>query len=145
MLKMSVIEQDKLKCNRELWGHYSSSVFYVDELPVIESFAIITGWNPKSVKKSDERNFSYNQKLMSEIKSRSLRFSKIVGSDREGRWFEESFAVEMPLTEAVELAKQFEQNAIYYVDCDRVRLVPALLDGQNTRDMGLFSELLIIG
>ncbi|MCG7497616.1 DUF3293 domain-containing protein [Vibrio sp. Of7-15] len=142
---MSVIEQDKLKCKRELWGHYSSTVFYVDEPPSIECFAIITGWNPRSVKKPDERNFFYNQKLMQEMKSRSLRFSKIVGSDREGRWFEDSFAVEVPLLEAVELAKQFDQNAIYYVECGRIRLVPVLLGGQSVRDLGLFSELLIIG
>lgn len=142
---MSGNEQDKLKCNRDLWSYYSSTIFYAEEPPVIESFAIITGWNPRSIKKIDELNISYNQKLIAVLESRFLRFSKIVGSDTRGQWLEESVAVEMPLHEAVELAKQFEQNAIYYVECNRVRLVPVLLDGQSTCDIGLFSELLIIG
>lgn len=102
-----------MKINAKLWQAYSDVKFDIQHKIDFERYAIITAWNPNSVKLSDYKNCVNNQHLKEQL-SHYHWFPLRVG-DPNFNWFEESFAVEIALEEALNLARAFGQNAIYYV------------------------------
>ncbi|HHI5410605.1 TPA: DUF3293 domain-containing protein [Vibrio metoecus] len=96
-----------------LWQAYKS-VSFSFEKPVNWSFyCIITAWNPRSIHLSDDENCVNNQRLQQCLID--YDWVKVRVGDAHFHWFEDSFAVAMPLSEARLLAQRFAQNAIYYV------------------------------
>jgi hypothetical protein len=87
-------------------------------------FAIITAWNPKSIWLSKSDNDRNNQHLAQEV-SHTCWCSVQVGN-KDFSWFEESFAVQISQHEALELGRKYQQNAIYYVEGERLFLLSCL-------------------
>ncbi|WP_165312195.1 DUF3293 domain-containing protein [Vibrio ziniensis] len=102
-----------MKINASLWQTYSNVKFDLQHKITFESYAIITAWNPESDKLSQYENCVNNQHLQNELISYDW-YSVRVG-DPDFYWFEESFAVNMPLEKALKLGRAYRQNAIYYV------------------------------
>jgi len=102
-----------MKINSQLWQAYSIVKFDFQHKMECENYAIVTAWNPESVKLSEYENCVNNQRLQKSLTSYNW-YNVLVG-DPNCNWFEESFAVCMPLDEALNLGRAFSQNAIYYV------------------------------
>ncbi len=114
-----------MKINAKLWQAYSTVKFDLQHKIVCENYAIITAWNPKSVKLSKNENCVNNQHLQNRLSSYDWYLVRV--GDPHFNWYEESFAVCMPLEAALKLGKTFNQNAIYYVS-DNVLYLHSCVD-----------------
>ncbi|QSA18706.1 DUF3293 domain-containing protein [Vibrio furnissii] len=106
--------------DKKLWQAYPNVRFAFKSPLRKRSFAIITAWNPKSQRLSNNENCVNNQRLQQKLMN--YDWSEVVVGDDHFDWFEESFAVVMPLDTALQLARDFDQNAIYYVMNDELML-----------------------
>ena len=105
---------------------YQRVVFLVakkTELP--KTCAIITACNPRGEVVSTERNSKLNQQLRAAIEP--FQYRTIVGCSLDLSHREPSFAVNCPQAKALELARQFKQNAIYWLENGELYLLPVLL------------------
>ncbi|NVC63488.1 DUF3293 domain-containing protein [Vibrio sp. 05-20-BW147] len=118
-----------------LWHAYSTSFFHFSDKWEVESFAIITACNPASVLRSKAENCISNQRMKARIDG--LHFCSVIVADQACSWSEESFAVETNLNNALNLAREFEQNAIYFVERGELFLVSCLSD-QRKESIGSF-------
>lgn len=105
----------------QLWQAYSNPYFRFSRVPQVSSFAIITAWNPASVWLSQEDNDRNNQYLAQDIDHTYL--SMVDVGDESFSWVETSFAVEMTLQRSLELGKKYGQNAIYFIEGERLFLI----------------------
>lgn len=96
-----------------LWQTYQNVCFCFENENLFDSFAVITAWNPKSIRLSENENYVNNLRLQQAIAN--YDWNEVRVGDPGFDWFEDSFAVAMPLAAALRLAKEFGQNAIYYV------------------------------
>jgi hypothetical protein len=64
--------------------------------------------------------------------------------DKAFHWYEESFAAEIEPEEAIELAKAFRQNAIYYVENGQLSLI-ACAEPQIRQCIGQIGDKLLTG
>ncbi|EKO3494479.1 DUF3293 domain-containing protein [Vibrio fluvialis] len=104
----------------KLWQAYANVRFAFESPLRKRSFAIITAWNPKSQRLSNNENCVNNQRLQQSLIN--YDWSKVVVGDYNFDWYEESFAVSIPLDTALQMARDFGQNAIYYVIDDELML-----------------------
>ncbi|MBC3616746.1 DUF3293 domain-containing protein [Vibrio metschnikovii] len=122
--------------NENLWYAYTQVTLVFPTRSIEGNFAIITAWNPRSVCLSEDENRRNNRRLQQALIGYDLT-DVIVGND-DFSWYEESFAVVMPLADAVVLAGQFAQNALYYVQDGQV-ILQSCLDHQRF-NLGLLSS-----
>lgn len=82
----------------------------------------ITAFNPLGQRKTYEQNAVFNAQLHGQLSQYSLQIINGSGSDPSGRWpTEESFlAFGINLKTAMALGKQFDQNAIVWIDSDAI-------------------------
>ncbi|MZI91766.1 DUF3293 domain-containing protein [Vibrio sp. CAIM 722] len=102
-----------MQINSHLWQAYSSVRFDFKAVINAECYAVITAWNPGSERLSHNENCLNNHRL--QLKLNDYDWVSVVVGDPDFQWFEESFAVAMPLEAALDLALTFKQNAIYFV------------------------------
>ncbi|GAK17590.1 hypothetical protein JCM19053_4219 [Vibrio sp. JCM 19053] len=89
----------------------------------VSNYAVITAWNPYSNLRSKEENSINNHALEKQLQH--VNYAPVTVGDSAFTWYEESFAVELSPEVAVELANDFQQNAIYYVINDNFILLRA--------------------
>jgi hypothetical protein len=111
----------------ERWDVYASTVISVRgsrvrlagpraraDLPVQTPAHVLTAWNPSSITKPIDNNRQANHQLAQLLRQRGLDPMEVLGASPDGRWREESLLVgSIPRREAVELASQFGQVAIF--------------------------------
>nr|WP_243468251.1 DUF3293 domain-containing protein [Vibrio vulnificus] len=66
-------------------------------------------------------------------------FCSVLVADKACCWSEESFAVEINLNYALNLAREFQQNAIYFVEQGELFLVSCLSD-ERKESLGPFDQ-----
>ncbi|WP_099611839.1 DUF3293 domain-containing protein [Vibrio fujianensis] len=106
--------------DNKLWQAYTQVAFRFLSRPVKQEFAVITAWNPQSLRLSDNENRKNNQRLQHDLIG--YDWVDVLVGDNGFSWYEESFAVCLPLAEAKKLAVKYAQNAIYYVVNDELTL-----------------------
>lgn len=105
-------------------SHNSEEVdFTIDTLPSFapfnEPFAILTAWNPNNQPLSLEENTQRNEQLFETLLERGYGFDEALGYLDEHS--EESYCIYgIKFEEAIELARAFEQYAIFYRSTTRV-------------------------
>lgn len=119
-----------------LWKIYLTTCFKMEKIFPLSSFAIITAWNPRSKLTSHCLNRTNNQRLQHRLKG--YDWIQLLAGDPEFIWTEESIAVEMDLSTALTIGREFEQNAIFYVQ-DGELWLHACFDMQAV-NMGPFAE-----
>ncbi len=82
---------------------------------------MITAWNPASQRLPNEVNWSNNQRLAKEFNHNE--YTEVFVGDEHFCWVEESFAVGLDQEQALEVARKYGQNAIYYVRGDQLFLL----------------------
>ena len=110
-----------------LWQQYSDPYFKFTCQPILDEFAIITAWNPKSQRQSKLENDRCNHNLVKEFGH--TYFSEVLVGDSSFSWAEISFAVAISEQQALEIGKKYQQNAIYYVVKDELFLLSCFADG----------------
>ncbi len=84
--------------------------------------AVLTAWNPMSKKRSEDENCRAQARLAARIDQMGLERWPAVNAPQT-EWQEESFAIpQLPLSDAADLADEFEQCAFYYVAQDVLEL-----------------------
>ncbi|SIO03955.1 DUF3293 domain-containing protein [Salinivibrio sp. ES.052] len=129
---------------QDLWKTYQSIAFHAPQAPSTGAFAILTAFNPRSQPLSEKENQLRNARLAEEMERLGTRYWPMNGGAPDGSWFEPGFAVALEQSDAVALAKKWEQNAIYWVEADTLWLLPALMteftpQSLNVRFSSLFS------
>ena len=105
---------------------YQRVVFLVPEPPLPNSnFAIITAHNPRGEILDNEKNANLNRLLCQRLQG--TEHKSIIGCSLDLKHQEASFAVVCDKSQAIELARQFDQNAIYWVENGELWLIPAVL------------------
>ncbi|MFB2863426.1 DUF3293 domain-containing protein [Aeromonas sp. MdU4] len=114
-----------------LWENYKKICFMAPfEVPDWPAFAIITAWNPASVRVSERRNRRRERALWRHL-TEDLQVTAagpLWGAAPDESWQESSLAVPLSLSQARHVAVRFGQNAIYWVEDGRLWLVPVLTD-----------------
>lgn len=126
----------------ELWQLYQNTVFLMPKTPSRRlAFAIVTAHNPRGKALGEEANHYRDQRLEAELLGAGFHPLPLWGCSPDLKHREKSWAVVMAKARAVELGLRLEQNAIYWVEQDRLYLVPCLLT-EDECCLGRFSERL---
>ncbi|WP_281187925.1 DUF3293 domain-containing protein [Vibrio harveyi] len=116
-----MIEKSNTNIDASLWNAYSESFFRFHAEWEVTNYAVITAWNPYSNLRSKEENCISNHKLEQQLNH--VKSVPVTVGDQTFEWFEESYAAELTPQAAIDLANQFQQNAIYYVIDDELYLI----------------------
>ncbi len=104
------------------------------------SYVVITAWNPYSNLRSKEDNCIINQMLEKRLKH--VNYVPVTVGDRTFEWYEESFAAQISIDDAISLANEFQQNAIYYVADGDIYLI-ACSEPSNQHKIAKMSDRLV--
>ena len=109
----------------DLWLAYKNTHFrWMDEVLHCEGFAIVTAYNPRSTIRLQKDNERQQHELIRIVVQQEWRYKTLLAGDESFKYFEPSLAIECSVVQAKWLAANFEQNAIYYVQGDRLSLIP---------------------
>ncbi|WP_299490600.1 DUF3293 domain-containing protein [uncultured Shewanella sp.] len=123
-----------------LWRSYQETEFFFTQaLSPHLSFAIITAHNPKGILLSSSQNRLLDKKLQSEIAYLARPYRALMGGSADLCYMEKSWAIAVDRKTGIELGVKFNQNAIYYVEADKLMLIPCLFQKQAI-SLGSFSK-----
>ncbi len=126
-----------------LWQTYKTTVFLsCDNFPALKQFAIVTAWNPNGKLALSDDNFKSDKTLNDLLVQQQLPQYPIYGCSPDLTYREKSRAVEIDKATAVKIGKQFRQNAIFWVENDKLFLIPCLLQ-EKEECIGDFSSRIV--
>ena len=135
-----------LKSPHLLWELYQNIVFRWLNKPLPgKNLIIITAFNPRSQDCPEQLNLQRQQSLFGQLKSITSSVVEVEVGDQKLRYSELSLAADIPVREAILLAKEYQQNAIYVVENGELLLVPVLIKDKQTTSLGRFCDLVITG
>ena len=129
---------------RHLLNIYCNPYFYFHRRIALNGFVVVTAWNPRSMPQLKQVNVENNQRLLAEINHTDCYGVSVGNADFS--WWEESYAFDLQLSDALSLGNRFGQNAIYHVEGEDLFLVTCLngqhvhLGGWRHRCVKHFSE-----
>ncbi|MBU1308090.1 DUF3293 domain-containing protein [Rheinheimera muenzenbergensis] len=127
-----------------LWESYKTSIFLCHQaLKCDVDFAIISAQNPAGHTEHPYLNLRRDKELQACLNQQRLPYRSVIGSAPDLTYQEKSWIVLCDKQQAIELALQFEQNAIYWVERGELFLVPVLLQ-QPEESLGAFSPRLVL-
>ncbi len=135
-----MIEKSNTNIDASLWNSYSNSFFHFKSEWNVLNYVVITAWNPYSNLRSKQDNCITNQELEKHLQY--ANYVPVVVGDSTFNWYEESFAVEISIDDAISLANEFQQNAIYYVSGRELYLI-ACADPDKKHYIAEISERLV--
>ncbi len=128
----------------DLWESYKSSVFICYQpLGDAINFAIISAQNPAGTIQHPQHNLRLDRELETHLDYHQLPSRAMIGSSPDLSFQEKSWAVLCEKSRALELARHFQQNAIYWVEAGKLYLVPALWRGDEEY-LGLYRQRQIV-
>ena len=129
--------------NNQLWRSYQDAQFlFTQPLSSKLSFAIITAHNPKGDILSSCQNLLLDRKLQYKIEQLRRPYRAIMGTSIDSSHMEKSWTVSTTKDSALLLGCMFNQNAIYYVEHDKLQLIPCLFSFPHHKEqlIGNFSS-----
>ena len=90
-----------------------------------------------------KQNQRLHDRLEEKLIRQQLTFFPILAGDAHFAFTEPSFAIQHSFTEAISLAQELKQNAIFWVELGELNLVPVLLQGTNKQRIGRFATRLV--
>ena len=102
---------------------YATTVFLCPETVPYEQFAVVTACNPSGQILPENENKKLNILLKRQITQ--YDYIELVGASPDLLHQEASFAIHMPLSKAKQLAIEFHQNAIFWVQNNEVYIESA--------------------
>lgn len=128
----------------DLWQSYKNSVFICYQ-PLGDdiNFAIISAQNPAGLIQHPHHNLRLDCEFENHLDQQQLPYRALIGAAPDGSFQEKSWAVLCDKASALQLALQFKQNALYWVEAGKLYLVPALWMGQEEY-LGLYQQRQIV-
>lgn len=127
-----------------LWESYKTSIFLCHQaLNCDVDFAIISAQNPAGQTEHPYLNLRRDNELQACLNRQRLPYRSVIGSAPDLSFQEKSWIVLCDKSQAIQLALQFEQNAIYWVEQGELFLVPVLLSQQEEK-LGRFTERMVL-
>ena len=127
-----------------LWESYKTSIFLCHQaLKCDVDFAIISAQNPAGFTEHPYLNLRRDKELQACLNQQRLPYRSVIGSAPDLTFQEKSWIVLCDKSLAIQLALQFEQNAIYWVEQGELFLVPVLMS-QQEESLGAFSQRLVL-
>ncbi|GAA5215989.1 DUF3293 domain-containing protein [Corallincola platygyrae] len=129
----------------DVWELYKHTKFVMAQpLSASLSFAVITAHNPRGEVMSEAYNRFLDQCLQQDIASLNTPYRSVWGSAPDFSHNERSWAVLADKNTAVELAKQYQQNAIYWINQNQLYLTPCMMSQQNEVHLGEFDRRVVV-
>ncbi|WP_299018967.1 DUF3293 domain-containing protein [uncultured Photobacterium sp.] len=122
--------------NISLWCSYQTISFKVKQHSIYPCFAILTAFNPRSIVLNEPSNILRNEILRSQLEKLTKDIQPVICHDLQGCWLENSFLTAISLEQACGLARQWQQNAIYWGEYGKLYLVPVLMEGVTRMKLG---------
>ena len=135
-----MIEKSNSNIDASLWNSYSNPYFHFESEWSVLIYVVITAWNPYSNLRSKKDNCITNQELVKRLQH--TNYVPVTVGDRAFEWYEESFAVDITIEEAISLANEYQQKAIYYVRRGTLYLI-ACSDPDKKYKLGKISDRLV--
>lgn len=82
------------------------------------------------------------EKLKNDLELLNVNFVPLEAGNIDFEYCEPSFAVNCHLKQAVDLCLRHQQNALYWVQDDKLWLIPVDMQSQKTTEIGTFSQRL---
>lgn len=102
-------------------------------------FAIITAFATTGERWSEEKNRKADRALESELRNKAKWMRRLTGYSPSNGHAEPGWAVEVDLKEACDIGRRYHQDAIYYVENDRLSV--SFCDGRSGLvEVGTFSS-----
>jgi len=96
-------------------------------------FAVVTPCDPRGIRAAGGDNATEVSALRASLKLRGCRFVPADGLSPDGGHRESGFAVDLPLEDAVTLARSLEQSALFWFDGEVLSVAPVLVAGETVR------------
>ena len=127
-----------------LWQAYKDSVFICRQrLATQLDFAIISAQNPAGELKNTYINLCLDKQFEGILQQARMPFRAVIGASADLKFQEKSWIVFCEKLQAIQLARDFQQNALYWVTNNKLYLVPVLY--QETEEyLGLFDSRVIL-
>jgi hypothetical protein len=93
-----------------------------------EPFVVMTAFDPRGENLSRGENDARSARLEARLREQGYDFTPVDACSPDGEHCECSVAVKMPRDDAVKLATEFEQVAIFWFDGERFWIIGALMD-----------------
>jgi hypothetical protein len=123
------------------WELYKTTQFVIAQPLSSElNFAILTAQNPKGICQSEAQNRYLDYALQQDIQRLNVPYRSMWGCAPDYSHRERSWAIVADKQPLIALAKLYQQNAIYWVEEDRLYLLPCLLQGFQAEYLGHYSE-----
>ncbi|MCW8330104.1 DUF3293 domain-containing protein [Photobacterium sp. SDRW27] len=122
--------------NISLWCSYQAISFKAEQHPVYPCFAILTAFNPRSIVLNNYDNVKRNELLKIELVNLTEKILPVTCRALDGSWQEPGFAAVITLEQACQLARRWQQNAIYWVEQGQLLLVPVLIENVIAMKLG---------
>ncbi len=127
-----------------LWEAYKNSVFICRQsLATQINFAIISAQNPAGELKSQSFNLCLDKRFEDLLQQARLPFRSVIGASADLSFQEKSWIVFCEKQQALQIGRDLCQNAIYWVEQNKLFLVP-VLDPQPEEYLGLFQSRCIL-
>ena len=129
----------------QLWQLYQHTHFILhQEVSPDLAFAIVTAHNPRGRLLSNGQNRLLDRKLQGEVGRLQVLARPIIGCSPDLGHREKSWMIFTDRLMSMELARQFQQNAIYWVEAGELWLLPCLMHDQLPVCLGEFAQRLIL-
>ncbi|WP_423187194.1 DUF3293 domain-containing protein [Alishewanella sp. d11] len=128
----------------ELWESYKQSIFLCHQrLAEHVCFAIISAQNPAGQLSNPVANLLLDKQLQAHLDAINTPYRSITGAAPDFSFQEKSWMVLCEKQDAIEIGQRFNQNAIYWVEHNKLYLVPVLL-AQPEECLGVFNSRMVI-
>jgi hypothetical protein len=126
-----------------LWHKYQTTHFlFTQRLSGDFPFAIVTAHNPRGSILSPSQNRLLDRQLQSKIQQYNRPYRALIGAAADLSHMEKSWAVFIDKEQAVELGREFNQHAIYYVNRGLLSLIACFDTIKPEVEMGTFNQRL---
>lgn len=105
----------------------------LENLGLGRHFCVITAHNPLGRTVTAEENRAFHEQLAARLAKLECLHTPCAGMNPERTHREDGFAVRLALPDAVELARTFEQLALFQFDEESFWIVPVLMPGFPTQ------------
>jgi hypothetical protein len=105
-----------------IWFHWKELQVNLEK-NAINSFAIITGYNPFSKQLTDSENVLNNMQLKNDLKNYTFRDGEWKNLSNNRLWEDSFLIANISLDDAKELWIKYKQNAIIYWDKKESKLI----------------------
>lgn len=106
-------------------------------------FAILTACNPRGQTEEFGRNAEHDGRLLVQLQTLGCWHWRVIGGSPDFQHAEPGFAVALPLDDALAIGRNFEQEAIFWIEKDELNVISCR--GEAEQKLGSWRERLMRG